>query len=764
MALRHRHSEGIGKHLATMTADVLGKDGDAPTEREIVEYFLKVGLDNKGDFQSYRFARGSEKRLTLEVDLVALAAACAGVPVPSTPVFASVGSKVSLTNTRNRLVAAFVCPEHLTTRFRHLFTRGAGQILLLCMDGYRWESAVDFSAELGVEVKVPALPSFGTAKGEYGEDGPTVESGTYAELASFHVNASAKAAVDGHLGVSGERLYLSDTAPTFIHRHGFMQDLERHLSVILRFGSKKACVKDDVKTFLEEQDHGQARTLFQRLISGGEVSSAKLLRALHEVQEETRDDSLKAMCQHHIRSLEDFRAHDVLAAYNFVSLWGMKPEAGAGMSAGIQASVKAAAGGVAQAGAEAGVTVRGPAIETHLKFTRFRYQAAGLAKESLHPHHMTHHLPHQAHLPHSGIPGDLGRVPESDPSCGYVIMTQDTSITYGQMDLTLLEADASAEAGISQSVGSSERFRKGADTGKEAKRGLAIAAVSAEGHLGVDGASASAEASAGLRKMLHFMQYESAVAFWAPPEEAGIAEGETTSVDLGHGSGFSFGQSVEVNRFNHYLNRVLAHPEKKCGYMEALALRLHVTYEALLKFLLEHGNSGLVGDIAYLTKMDPETRAKYADHIPKPTAFLIESSFALHDPASVSLEAVWSRKSKWVLGPKTRGQSLRGTFIGKGRNPKDCGALQAIRLRYRMADDVSSSKTRFSLGIRYIAHAGIEYASVEEAGSEGIVNLATTWYGEFAHWSKAHHGSHGGTNAEQKAREQIVPQVILLHQ
>ena len=84
------------------------------------------------------------------------------------------------------------------------------------------------------------------------------------------------------------------------------------------------------------------------------------------------------------------------------------------------------------------------------------------------------------------------------------------------------------------------------------------------------------------------------------------------------------------------------------------------------------------------------------------------------------------------------------------------GKPRAIRLRYRLADEMSNERTRFSLGIKYIVKVGIQYKSVEEAGSEGIVNLGTTWYNNFKKYNDR--------EVQTEAYEQGVPQVALLHQ
>jgi len=64
----------------------------------------------------------------------------------------------------------------------------------------------------------------------------------------------------------------------------------------------------------------------------------------------------------------------------------------------------------------------------------------------------------------------------------------------------------------------------------------------------------------GLKAALNFMRYESAVAFWMPPAEAGRKGNEKTNIQLAQGSGFAFGQSVDVWEFNKHLRNVLAAP------------------------------------------------------------------------------------------------------------------------------------------------------------------------------------------------------------
>jgi len=113
MALYGRKNRNIGKHLKSKASEVSGKKvlkksktnkrgginlSTTLMNRDVCEYFMSVGIDHKGDFQSYMYAKGSTKSIELKIDAVALAAACAGAPVPETPVFAEVGGSFTVKN------------------------------------------------------------------------------------------------------------------------------------------------------------------------------------------------------------------------------------------------------------------------------------------------------------------------------------------------------------------------------------------------------------------------------------------------------------------------------------------------------------------------------------------------------------------------------------------------------------------------------------------------------------------------------------------
>ena len=56
---------------------------------------------------------------------------------------------------------------------------------------------------------------------------------------------------------------------------------------------------------------------------------------------------------------------------------------------------------------------------------------------------------------------------------------------------------------------------------------------------------------------------------------------------------------------------------------------------------------------------------------------------------------------------------------------------QSIKLRYRIADSISSDSTPFKLGFKIFGNEiGVQLLKVDRAGSEGIVDITTVWLDE----------------------------------
>lgn len=103
-------------------------------------------------------------------------------------------------------------------------------------------------------------------------------------------------------------------------------------------------------------------------------------------------------------------------------------------------------------------------------------------------------------------------------------------------------------------------------------------------------------------------------------------------------------------------------------------------------------------------------------------AILIESSFDLADQ---KIECVFE-DGKSAIDRKATKALMKEFLSGQSHKPRK---PQSIRLRYRLADRAHSDSTPFKLGFKiFDTGIGIQLASVDRAGAEGIVDLATVWF------------------------------------
>lgn len=82
--------------------------------------------------------------------------------------------------------------------------------------------------------------------------------------------------------------------------------------------------------------------------------------------------------------------------------------------------------------------------------------------------------------------------------------------------------------------------------------------------------------------------------------------------------------------------------------------------------------------------------------------------------------------------------------------------LQSLRLRFRLNDHAESDAS-FKLGINFLggAKAGIELRGFDRVGSEGIIDLATQWYGEFSSYNTTE------SPAAYQSPKSVVPAVLM---
>jgi hypothetical protein len=236
------------------------------------------------------------------------------------------------------------------------------------------------------------------------------------------------------------------------------------------------------------------------------------------------------------------------------------------------------------------------------------------------------------------------------------------------------------------------------------------------------------------------MSYVSGVAYW-------FSEGDNPVLhDVG--SGYSLGQScslpniLALGTYNSSGELTLKTDPATTAYCQALGRRLGVTAEHVKTFLQGGGLT-----MCEALSFDPNLQ---------PDAVLIEASFS----ARPTLK--WR---KTLRGANTKQiDDFRGAMIEAGKATRE-RSLEAIRLRYRIADSANRDETKFKLGFKLLGNgAGIVLSSVDRAGSEGVVDLATVWFNNLARFNTVKSRNDADWLPVTEAYERAVPPVALLSQ
>lgn len=338
------------------------------------------------------------------------------------------------------------------------------------------------------------------------------------------------------------------------------------------------------------------------------------------------------------------------------------------------------------------------------------------------------------------------------PKLKKLMMTQETTITYAQTKLDLFKVEANAG-------------------GEKMERQPEFAA------------------NAGKKATLNSIFYESGVAFWYPP-----GPGETAPRLHEEGSGYSVGLSVLIENLVEQgerdndnklkvgkppprrhkpvdlnnsttlnvstsnvdasfwsaeksiqsVNRSallepqtsavkLRETESAKAFRQALAGQLGVTRQQLEEFLAIEGVS-VSEDLASDPNFQPE-------------ALLIEASFKgkpklVRDADSGELER------------------FRDDMIKGQKDEERHKNLEAIRLRYRITDQTEDKQARFKLGFKWLGTSfSIELSDIYKAGSEGVVDVATVFFGKAEEF-----GAREGGSLAVQGYNMTVPPVVLVCQ
>lgn len=258
------------------------------------------------------------------------------------------------------------------------------------------------------------------------------------------------------------------------------------------------------------------------------------------------------------------------------------------------------------------------------------------------------------------------------------------------------------------------------------------------------------------------MTYQAAITFWTYP----LGTAATTPVlPLGR-SGLVYGCSARLGRLAKVAEAAVYPTSMDAGtktYIQNLARQLRVDVTALTNFL---ANSGL-DELAFFTELGTLAQQGFPDTV------YLEASFAFD--ASVRLEAVQkgSAPAYYALNDPFNAPSVRA-FVSKLRTvtappaagappPTSAGPLEAIRLRFRIADAESTSELLFALGFGDDL-VSVDFSLVQSAGHEGFFDYYVQWYNNPAFNPTA---ADDGTTLPGDFKipyERSVPPVALLHQ
>lgn len=751
-----KKNRNLTKSLQKLGKEIHGEK--VMTTEETWQYFMKCGFDYKGQVQSFYNSKGNSMTGTLKIDLVALGFACAGIPAPNyTPLKAEVGGGLTVSRASHTILILHMGPA----------MHNNCPICLSALNGWFIDTEITLEAEIGVQTpKLDFLPK---------------SSGDQAEVASFTLGAEAT--VGGSASLGGRHLYAEDPSPSWYNRDQSDQLRTKFIEVLSSGSSKGAVKKAALSVFdLNRKIKNLKPKRGLRVITGGNIPTTKIIECLGKARSvQGISPQLVGKIDQNIGYLRPWLTKASLNGYCFISLWGGHGKGDIGVQAKAEAKISAGIGGVINGEIGAEAKIQGPKLDVETKRTLFRYQTCSKPKidnnTDIRVIENIKKIKRQGAIPLVGLAREISSTPNT------LVQTQDTSITYGQINFTALKLSGEVGANINQDIvnlGDGEKIEfkdsdleevsYGSDlslekeinndwTGKHgfkgtnrARAGVGIKGFGAEAEsrfegklglrgggksevsLGLGGVGAKLSGDVGLEyELLNFMQYKSATAYWEIPSELNAKYVKTCS-----GTGYAFGQSVVVENLFKYGKEAIARKNirgsKKMAFLQRLGASLRVSYETLLSFI--ENNWWLIEALP----TDPNF---------KPGAVLLESTFKIGTPKQIRVR--YKRKNeKFTLGPG-RGSSLRKIIIPKQISHHKRN-IESIRLRYRIADTNDDDKSLFSLGFKYIVGVGINLKSVNRAGSEGVVDLATWWCGRM------------NTKSGTQAYEEGVPPVALLHQ
>lgn len=626
------------------------------TENDLANRFLFAGTGYKGQMQSGYSVLGGGLTAAVSIDPGKIL----GLGLVSTKIDVSAGAK----RAKQLLLVVQAHPFELLSG-----SRTDQPITLHAMYGVLWEGELGSSLFVGVEAENPFDTSINVSEATGIDDGDSI----LAPALSMEIVAldmEARAGLDAQASYTYQNICLLDDTPTYYTQE--LSVVREGLKPLFKFAEDESTVKKNAIEFQNEykkyftKEDKYVKILFVERWASTVAGWLKI-----GLDNPDTPTEVKEKAKHYLSLLKPFYDSIPEDADSFLALSSHEPSGKAGLfaEAGVSGSVL---GQLVSAEAQSRLDA--------LKFSG-RYKKA--------------HFRYQSKTP-------LGTAPQP------VLHTQDTTITYGQVDFTPIALAASAKAEVTEVSLKSEDSLK-PEISQETIFDWQLDECLAENDI----------RSAEIKYVLHnSMRYDSVSMYWQKPA-LGVEERTSNTLTLLPGSGVSFGSSlsilslVNLSDFDPIGDRWQY--EETAKLAEALARKLYVSVEDIKTFITQL-DTEFHGLKKYLKDLQVENGL---------SAVLVESNF---DVADETVDFV-SEDSRVGID-KESVKTLMSDFVSnqeKGTPKKP----QAMRLRYRLADNVESDSTEFKLGFKILdTGTGIELNSVDRVGAEGIIDLATIWFEE----------------------------------
>ena len=241
-----------------------------------------------------------------------------------------------------------------------------------------------------------------------------------------------------------------------------------------------------------------------------------------------------------------------------------------------------------------------------------------------------------------------------------------------------------------------------------------------------------------------------------------FADNAHRTIDYNRSKALNFEELEQTNEMIIQTNReILARNEikqKKWAaenkYNSLLAANLHVSVDDLKLFFENDEMKDWMLNVADLMAMGKTVLLESTFSLNNDEIKLVSTMVPTRTKRTGRSDSIGTRQALIELKPDT-GENMLEIFEKNETRRK----LESIRMRWRIQDMADSSKNLFKLGISVLNQGGnITLKRIDEAGSEGIVDLCTVFFGDLKEVPKE---SLDYSRDRSNALESAVPPTVL---